>query len=57
MLGMRQHMITCQLGWCVSGTDAHSADQLAGPHVIASARNYLELMASNFLENLNVATA
>lgn len=34
----------------------HSAQQLAGPHVVAAARNYLELMESNFLENLNVAT-
>jgi beta-phosphoglucomutase-like phosphatase (HAD superfamily) len=35
----------------------HSPEQLAGSHVIAAARNYLELMESNFLENLNVATA
>ncbi len=34
----------------------YTAEQLAGPHVIASARNYLELMDSNFLENLHVAT-
>jgi beta-phosphoglucomutase-like phosphatase (HAD superfamily) len=34
----------------------HSPEQLAGPHVIAAAGNYLELMESNFLENLNVAT-
>ena len=35
----------------------HSARQLAGPHVIASARDYNELMNSKFLENLHVATA
>lgn len=35
----------------------HSPEQLAGTHVMTSARNYLELMDSNFLENLNVATA
>ena len=34
----------------------YTAAQLAGPHVIASARDYLELMDSNFLENLHVAT-
>jgi len=35
----------------------HSADELAGPHVIASAKNYLELIDSHFLETLHVATA
>ncbi len=35
----------------------HTPAQLAGPHVIASARDYIELMNTNFLENLNVATA
>ena len=34
----------------------HSSAQLAGPHVIASARNYLELMNTNFLETLHVST-
>jgi beta-phosphoglucomutase-like phosphatase (HAD superfamily) len=33
----------------------HSAVELAGPHVIASAENYNELLNANFLENLNVA--
>ncbi|HMS27055.1 MAG TPA: HAD family phosphatase [Burkholderiaceae bacterium] len=33
----------------------HSAHELAGPHVIAAAANYHELLESNFLENLNVA--
>jgi len=28
----------------------HSADELAGPHVIAAANNYLELIESDFLE-------
>lgn len=35
----------------------HSPAELAGPHVLASARNYLELMDSKFLENLHVATS
>lgn len=35
----------------------HSAEQLAGSHVIASARNFHELMNMNFLENLHVATS
>jgi beta-phosphoglucomutase-like phosphatase (HAD superfamily) len=35
---------------------SYTPEQLAGPHVIASARDYLELMNSNFLENLHVAT-
>ncbi len=33
----------------------HNAAQLAGAHVVASARNYTELMNSTFLENLHVA--
>lgn len=36
---------------------SHSAAELAGPHVIATARNYLELIESKFLETFNVATA
>jgi beta-phosphoglucomutase-like phosphatase (HAD superfamily) len=36
---------------------SHTADQLAGPHVVASVSDYLELMNSNFLENLHVATS
>ena len=35
---------------------SHSAGQLAGPHVVATAKNYLELIESNFLETLDVAT-
>ena len=35
----------------------HTAAQLAGPHVIASARHYHELMTMKFLENLHVATS
>lgn len=35
----------------------HSAAELAGPHVLASVRDYTELMDSNFLENLHVANA
>lgn len=33
----------------------HSADELAGPHVLAAVANYHELLESNFLENLHVA--
>jgi beta-phosphoglucomutase-like phosphatase (HAD superfamily) len=36
---------------------SHTAAQLAGPHVVASVGNYLDLMKSNFLENLHVATS
>jgi beta-phosphoglucomutase-like phosphatase (HAD superfamily) len=36
---------------------SHTAAQLAGPHVIASANNYLELLESKFLETLNDAKA
>jgi len=36
---------------------SHSAAQLAGPHVLAAADNYLDLLESKFLETLNVATA
>ena len=35
----------------------HTPDELAGPHVVASVGDYLELMDSNFLENLHVATS
>ena len=35
----------------------HTPDQLAGPHVIATARDYHELLNSNFLETLHVATS
>jgi beta-phosphoglucomutase-like phosphatase (HAD superfamily) len=35
----------------------HTPEQLAGPHVIASVRNYLDLMNSKFLENLHVANS
>ncbi len=35
----------------------HAAAQLAGPHVIACARDYHELMSMNFLEKLHVATS
>ena len=34
----------------------HSAEELAGPHVLASVNNYNELLESNFLESLHVAT-
>ena len=36
---------------------SHSAHELGGPHVLAHARNFNELIESNFLENLNVAPA
>nr|WP_145546415.1 HAD family phosphatase [Variovorax boronicumulans] len=35
----------------------HSAEELAGPHVIAAVRTYDELAHSNFLEMLDVAIA
>ena len=35
----------------------HSAEELAGPHVIAAAGNFLELIEQKFLETLHVATA
>ncbi|HEX5698958.1 MAG TPA: HAD family phosphatase [Rhodoferax sp.] len=35
----------------------HTPDQLAGPHVIATVRDYHELLNSNFLETLHVATS
>jgi beta-phosphoglucomutase-like phosphatase (HAD superfamily) len=35
----------------------HKPDQLAGPHVIATVRDYHELLNSNFLETLHVATS
>ena len=34
---------------------SHAADELAGPHVVAQVRDYHELMATNFLENLHAA--
>ena len=35
----------------------HSAQQLAGPHVLAAVRDYTELMNTDFLESIHVATA
>jgi beta-phosphoglucomutase-like phosphatase (HAD superfamily) len=35
----------------------HTPDELAGPHVIASVRDYHELLSSQFLEKLHVATS
>jgi len=39
----------------VAVCSTHSAAELAGPHVIASVRDYNELIQSNFLEHLNDA--
>ncbi|MDP3618040.1 MAG: HAD family phosphatase, partial [Rhodoferax sp.] len=36
---------------------SHGAVQLAGPHVIATVRDYCDLMNLKFLENLHVATS
>ncbi len=36
---------------------SHSAKELSGPHVIASVRNYNELINNNFLGRLHAATA
>ena len=33
--------------------DMHSAAELGGPHVVAQARDYEELMTVNFLESLD----
>jgi beta-phosphoglucomutase-like phosphatase (HAD superfamily) len=35
----------------------HSAEELAGPHVLAAVRDYNELMNTDFLESIHVATA
>ncbi|UUZ78512.1 HAD family phosphatase [Polaromonas sp. P1(28)-13] len=35
----------------------HSPEELSGPHVITSVRDYNELMNNNFLRNLHAATA
>lgn len=39
----------------VAVCSSHSPDELAGPHVIATVRDYHQLMQSNFLETLDVA--
>ncbi|HSV51996.1 MAG TPA: HAD family phosphatase [Burkholderiaceae bacterium] len=39
----------------VAVCSSHSAAELAGEHVIASVRDYTELLNSNFLESLHVA--
>lgn len=39
----------------VAVCSTHSAEELAGPHVIATVRDYHELIQSNFLETLDVA--
>jgi beta-phosphoglucomutase-like phosphatase (HAD superfamily) len=39
----------------VAVCSSHSADQLVGPHVMASVRNFDELLDMKFLETLNVA--
>ncbi|MCM2297080.1 HAD family phosphatase [Rhodoferax sp.] len=41
----------------VAVCSTHTPAQLAGPHVIATVRNYHELLNSNFLETLHVATS
>ena len=35
----------------------HSAEELAGPHVLAAVRDYTELMNTDFLESIHVAIA
>jgi beta-phosphoglucomutase-like phosphatase (HAD superfamily) len=35
----------------------HSAEELAGPHVLTAVRDYTELMNNDFLETIHVATA
>lgn len=41
----------------VAVCSTHTAEELAGPHVIAAVRDYDELAHSNFLETLDAATA
>jgi beta-phosphoglucomutase-like phosphatase (HAD superfamily) len=41
----------------VAVCSTHSAEELAGPHVMAAVRDYHELIQSNFLEKLDVAIA
>jgi beta-phosphoglucomutase-like phosphatase (HAD superfamily) len=41
----------------VAVCSTHTPAQLAGPHVIATVRDYHELLNSNFLETLHVATS
>ena len=41
----------------VAVCSSHSADELAGPHVIASVRDYDELAHSNFLETVHAIIA
>jgi len=41
----------------VAVCNTHSPAQLAGPHVIATVRDYHELLNSNFLETLDVVTS
>ena len=41
----------------VAVCSSHTAEELAGPHVVAAVRNYHELTQTNFLETLDVAIA
>ena len=41
----------------VAVCSTHSPAQLAGPHVLAAVRDYTELMNTDFLESIHVATA
>lgn len=41
----------------VAVCSTHTAEELAGPHVVAAVRDYNELAQSNFLETLDVAIA
>ena len=41
----------------VAVCSTHSAEELAGPHVMAAVRDYHELTQTNFLETLDVAIA
>ena len=42
---------------CMQKLFQRRPDELAGPHVLAYAKNFSELIESNFLESLHVATA
>ena len=41
----------------VAVCSSHTPDELAGPHVIGAVRDYRDLLHSNFLETLDVATS
>ena len=49
-------MMGQSLGKLITAEGIETAEQLAGSHVIASARNFHELIESNFLESIHAHT-